>query len=403
VSAALDRDLLNREVHFSWTDPELNTDPPWHTGPVSPEPFYSREIFEREREKIFKQVWLNVARDWELPDVGDYVVRDIAILNASIILVRGRDRRIRAYHNTCVHRGNKIFDPTKHRMCGKRRTLACVFHGWVYDLEGRCVHVPDERHFYDFDKAKVNLLPVRVDTWCGHVFINMAEKPDCTLAQWLGEFGRRVGPYPWDKFEIAARWESTIRCNYKVFIDAFQETYHVSFIHKRSFTGAIDPDDPHFNLKYARFFGPHKMLAVPGRGSPQTDVRTHEVVQGREVETGLNHDGVRDWGFDIDVIFPNYFLNMFDNQYFTHNFWPIDVDRTLWVCHLYLPKARNATHLFELEREKVLLRDAIQEDLSTNEATQASLMTGAMKAMYFSKQECGPRHHYHYMEEFLKR
>ena len=140
---------------------------------------------------------------------------------------------------------------------------------------------------------------------------------------------------------------------------------------------------------------------MPGRGSPDTSVRTHEITQDESVKTGLNLDGVVDWGFDIDVIFPNYFLNMFDNQYFTHNFWPIDVDKTHWETRLYLPKADNASHLFALEKEKVLLRDAIQQDLSTNEATQASLMTGAMKSLYFSRQESGPRHHYYITEQMI--
>ena len=119
------------------------------------------------------------------------------------------------------------------------------------------------------------------------------------------------------------------------------------------------------------------------------------------MKTGLNLDGVDEWGFDIDVIFPNYFLNMFDDQYFTHNFWPLDVDKTRWETRLYSRKAKNASQLFALEKEKVLLRDAIQEDLSTNEATQASLNTGAMKNLYFSAQEAGPRHHYYVMEKML--
>jgi len=395
-------DLYSRHVHFSWVNPTVNDEPPWDTGPVSSEPFRSEEVFEIERDKIFRKVWLNVARAWEILNPGDYVVKDIAILKASIVLVRGDDGKIRGFHNTCCHRGNKLLDPHKHPMRGSRRTMRCVFHGWVYDLEGRLIKVPDEEQFYDFDKSKCNLMAVQTGDWHGHIFINLAAHPEHTLEEWLGEFGRQVGPYPWEDFEIAAQWEADVQCNYKVFIDAFQETYHVSFIHRQSFTGEVDPDDPYFHLKYMHFFGPHKVLAVPGRGSPDTAVRTHEVTQDENVATGLNLDGVVDWGFDIDVIFPNYFLNMFDNQYFTHNFWPIDVDKTHWECRLYLPKVTKASELIALEKEKVLLRDAIQEDLSTNEATQASLMTGAMKHLYFSAQESGPRHHYYYMDQLTR-
>ena len=394
-------DFLNQHVHFSFADPATADDPPWDTGPVPSEPFRSKEQFEMEREKIFKRVWLNVARSWEIPNVGDYVVKNIKILGASIIIVRGKDGKIRGFHNTCCHRGNKIFDPYKHAMRGNRKYMSCVFHGWTYNLEGQLVEVPDEAEFYNFDKANCNLMPVHTDDWRGHIFINVSEQPEQTLEEWMGEFGPEVAPYPFEDFELAAQWEADVQCNYKVFIDAFQETYHVSFIHANSFTGEVDPDDPYFHMKYMHFFGPHKVLAVPGRGSPDTEVRTHAIRQDEKVKTGLNLDGVVDWGFDIDIIFPNYFLNMFDNQYFTHNFWPIDVDKTHWETRLYLPKADNASHLFALEKEKVLLRDAIQQDLSTNEATQESLMTGAMKSLYFSRQESGPRHHYYITEKMI--
>jgi phenylpropionate dioxygenase-like ring-hydroxylating dioxygenase large terminal subunit len=395
-------DLLTQHTHFALTDPSKSDPPPWDTGPVSSEPFRSQEIYEAERDQIFKKVWLNVARGWEIPNPGDYVVKNLKVLNASIILVRGDDGTVRGFHNTCCHRGNKLIDPYKHPDSGSRRTFRCVFHGWTYNLEGQLIKVPDEEKFYNFEKSKCNLMPVHTGDWRGHIFINTDEQPTQSLDEWMGEFGKRIAPYNFEDFELAAQWEATVECNYKVFIDAFQETYHVSFIHSDSFTGEIDPDDPYFNMKYMHFFGPHKVLAVPGRGSPETSVRTHAVMQDGSVSTGINLDAVKDWGFDIDVIFPNYFLNMFDNQYFTHNFWPLGVDSTRWECRLYSPKPKNASHSIALEKEKVLLRDAIQEDLSTNEATQASLNTGAMKELYFSEQESGPRHHYHVMENMLK-
>jgi phenylpropionate dioxygenase-like ring-hydroxylating dioxygenase large terminal subunit len=393
--------FLNQHTHFSFIDPSISDAPPWDTGPVSSEPFRSQEVFEAERDKIFKKVWLNVARDWEIPNPGDYVVKNIEILNASIILVRGDDGGIRSFHNTCCHRGNKLIDPYKHPDSGTRRTFRCVFHGWTYNLEGKLIQVPDEKHFYDFDKADCNLMPVHTGEWRGHIFINIDEHPEHTLDEWLGEMGRRVGPYPFEDFKLASKWTATVECNYKVFMDAFQETYHVAFIHKKSFPGEKDPNDPHMNSPFMHFFGPHRNLAVPGPGSPQTAVRTGETFQDKSVKTGLNLDGVDKWGFDLDVIFPNYFLNMFDDQYFTHNFWPVGVDQTYWECHLYSRKANNASHLFALEKEKVLLRDAIQEDLSTNEATQASLNTGAMKNLYFSAQEAACRHQYYVMDKMI--
>ncbi len=66
------------------------------------------EAFEREREKIFKKSWLMVAHTSDLPEDGSYIVRELPVANASLIIIRGRDGRIRSFHNICRHRGNKI-------------------------------------------------------------------------------------------------------------------------------------------------------------------------------------------------------------------------------------------------------------------------------------------------------
>ena len=78
------------------------------TGPVSTEPCISAEYFEAERERVFSKVWLKACRVEQLPNPGDYLVLDVAICKASVILVRGNDRVVRAFHNVCMHRGNKL-------------------------------------------------------------------------------------------------------------------------------------------------------------------------------------------------------------------------------------------------------------------------------------------------------
>jgi len=77
-------------------------------GPSPIEPYVSQAYFEREREHIFRRAWLNVGREEEIPKVSDYVVKDLPVGNTSILVVRGKDGRIRAFHNVCAHRGNKL-------------------------------------------------------------------------------------------------------------------------------------------------------------------------------------------------------------------------------------------------------------------------------------------------------
>ena len=76
--------------------------------PVRADVFTSEEQFELEREHIFKKVWLNVGRVEQLPNPGDFFVKDIDVCQTSILVVRGKDGGINAFHNMCSHRGNKI-------------------------------------------------------------------------------------------------------------------------------------------------------------------------------------------------------------------------------------------------------------------------------------------------------
>ena len=102
------------------TTPENGTR--WHdkyphlgTGPLSVDVFTSPEQFAQERERIFKKVWLNVGRVEQIPHPGDYFVKNLAVCNTSVIVVRGKDNKVKAFHNMCSHRGNKIaWDQPRH-------------------------------------------------------------------------------------------------------------------------------------------------------------------------------------------------------------------------------------------------------------------------------------------------
>ena len=88
----------------SWTEhyPELGTDPVSYEDSISP------EFYERERQAVFKRAWLNVGRVEQLARDGSYFTKEIAAANTSVIIVRGKDNEVRAFHNICRHRGNKL-------------------------------------------------------------------------------------------------------------------------------------------------------------------------------------------------------------------------------------------------------------------------------------------------------
>jgi phenylpropionate dioxygenase-like ring-hydroxylating dioxygenase large terminal subunit len=141
----------------SWTQhyPELGT------APISYEDSISPEFYELERKAIFERSWLNVGRVEQLPRNGSYFTKDIAVANTSLIIVRGLDGEVRAFHNICRHRGNKLVwqDYPREEVSGSARQFVCKYHGWKYDLDGACVFAQQEGEFFDFDKADFGLVP----------------------------------------------------------------------------------------------------------------------------------------------------------------------------------------------------------------------------------------------------
>ena len=155
----------------SWTQhyPELGT------APISYEDSISPEFYELERKAIFERSWLNVGRVEQLPRNGSYFTKDLAVANTSVIIVRGLDGEVRAFHNICRHRGNKLVwqDYPREEVAGSARQFVCKYHGWKYDLDGACAFVQQEGEFFDFDKADFGLVPVHCDVWAGFIFVNL--------------------------------------------------------------------------------------------------------------------------------------------------------------------------------------------------------------------------------------
>jgi Rieske 2Fe-2S family protein len=107
------------------------------------------------------------------------------VCRTSILLVRGQDGNIRAFHSMCSHRGNSVVWDAK----GSCKAFACKFNSWTYGLDGALRNVPDEKNFFGLKKKALGLTPVAVDTWEGVVFVNVDPHPSETLCEYLGEFG----------------------------------------------------------------------------------------------------------------------------------------------------------------------------------------------------------------------
>jgi len=389
----------------------------WHaqypelgTGPVPIEPYISQEYFDRERERIFRKVWLNVGREEEIPKPGDYLVKDLPVCGASILVVRGKDGRVRAFHNVCSHRSNKLVWSRG----GSCQMFACKFHGWTYGLEGQLSFVPDEGSFFNLKKGELGLTPVAADVWEGFVFVNLDPQPKESLKEYLGEMGESLRGYPFADYSATCfSWTTELRANWKILKDAFQEAYHVAFLHKQSIPDSFTSKSNPFchGLDY-RLYPRHRKMAVYGnmehRPTPVEGMafRFGSLVIRNDfsmdnLPPGVNPTRDSSWSLDLNVIFPNFFVDVSEGTYFTYNMWPLAVDRTLWEVRTYYPKAKTAGQRFSQEYSKVIFRDVIMEDCSTLEQTQSVLASGAKTHFVLQDQEILIRHDHKVHEDFV--
>src|SRR5580658_10017086 len=173
---------FQKPTEGSWTRHyDLGTDDISYEDSISP------AFYDSERVAIFQRAWLNVGRVEQVPRAGSYFTKELAVAGTSVVVVRDQTGEVRAFHNVCRHRGNKLVwnDYPREETSGSCRQFVCKYHGWRYDLDGALSFVQQEAEFFDLDKDAYGLIPVHCDTWAGFVFVNLDPAPTQTLSEYL--------------------------------------------------------------------------------------------------------------------------------------------------------------------------------------------------------------------------
>lgn len=389
-------------------------------APVLAETCTNPEYFRLEKERLFRKVWLCVGREEPVAEPGQYYVKDLPSCDASVLVARGEDGVLRAFHNVCKHRGNRlVWDGG----CGSARSFVCTFHGWAFRPDGRLAGVPAEDQFRDFRREDHGLTPIHLDVWEGFVFVNLDETPAQTLVEFMGEFGADLAGYPFRDKVHAFKYSATVNANWKLVMDAFLEFYHVAFIHKRSLGPTTKSrQNPFSNPLAIKLYDNHSQ--VSGYANPEYQPTRTELaaalggrtmsaelaadaltqrVKGEGLPRGVNPTRQPTWSFDVDMIFPNVILDVFETLYFQQEYWPLAHDKTYWEINVYVPaETPTAGLLFAAEHGKVELRDSILEDFATLERTQQGLRSGALKQLVLQDAELAIAHHYKVIEDFVQ-
>jgi len=404
----------------SWTQnyPELGTDPVDYTDSVDP------AFYEDERQAIFRKSWLNVGRINRLPKTGSYFTKELACVGTSLIIVKDKEGVVRAFHNICRHRGNKLVwdDYPNEETAGTCRQFTCKYHAWRYGLEGDLTYVQQEGEFFDLDKNKFGLKPVRCEVWEGFIFVNLDEnaKP---LTEYLGPMIKGVEGYPFDQMTEVYSYKAEIGSNWKLFIDAFAEFYHAPVLHQKQ--AVKDEADKlagyGFEALHYEIAAPHSMISSWGGMAPPKDPTMVKPIE-RELRSGLfgpwdrpgiegldplppglNPAAHKAWGVDEFEIFPNFSLLVWaPGWYLTYHYWPTAVNRHIFEANLYFVPATNARERLAQELAAVTFKEYALQDANTLEATQTMIATREVTDFPLNDQEILLRHLHKTAQKIVK-
>jgi phenylpropionate dioxygenase-like ring-hydroxylating dioxygenase large terminal subunit len=399
---------FTKPAEGTWTEhyPELGT------APVSYEDSISPEHYEKERDAIFRKTWLNVGRVEQLPKVGSYFTREIDAANTSVILVRGKDDSVRAFHNICRHRGNKLVwdDFPREETSGTCRQFTCKYHGWRYGLEGELTFVQQESEFFDLDKGDYGLVSVECDVWEGFIFVNLDPGNATSLREYMGEFGAGLEGYPFGQMTQVYKYRAEVGSNWKLFIDAFAEFYHAPVLHAHQ---AVSDESRKLQavgfegLAYG-LDGPHGMVSSWGGMAPPKDLNMVKPIERvlrsglfgpwdkpdiGELPPGVNPAQHKAWGIDSFVFFPNFMVLVWaTNWYLTYHYWPTSYNTHIFEGTLYFVPPKNATERLRQELAAVTFKEYALQDGNTLEATQSMLESRTVTEFPLNDQEILLRH-----------
>ena len=194
-------------------------------------------LYEADLEAVFAAEWLFACNGCEIPRPGDYITFEVG--RDPVVVLRDRDGQIRAFHNSCRHRGSRICQAET----GHATRLICPYHQWVYELDGslrNARQMPKE-----FDKSTQGLAPIATEVICGLVYICLAETPP-NISRFRAEVTPFIAPHRPDRVKVAHQTTLVEDANWKLVIENNRECYHCAGNHPELLATLIEfalPDD----------------------------------------------------------------------------------------------------------------------------------------------------------------
>ncbi len=310
--------------------------------------YFDEAVYQSELQNIFCSSWQYVCHVSKLAQPGAYAVQDIG--DQSVVVVRDQKGKINAHHNVCRHRAHRLLE-------GSGQTgsvVVCPYHNWTYALSGELKFARHSEEVANFDRSEFCLKSVRVEVFCGFVFVNLndAAEPLIDGLEALEWEIRELSPQL-DDLKFSSLREIRIAANWKNSVENYSECYHCPNQHPGLATGSLDMAS--YQITIHEKFHSHSSLDV----GDNTAYAREDVVA----------DGER--AFGSWLIWPNFVLEVYPGGYMNvFHHLPEGPEKTVQICEWYFPSETPTPE----QQEAIEFVDAVRdEDIPLCETVQKGL------------------------------
>ena len=336
-----------------------------------------------EQQHLWRKSWLYACHADEVPEPGSFYL--FKRTGSPILVVRGKDGVVRAFFNTCRHRGAPLVKECK----GKVDGLVCGYHGWTYALDGRLVNLRDKRDFVGLDMNDYPLVPVRCEMFGNWIFVN--EDPDAEpLLTHLGLMPEYLDEIQPAQIRFIDRRSYPVKCNVKVLLDAFLEVYHLKSIHQSTVDRFLD----HRGTNITLWPRGHSLMLTPNRRPDWQDPGTRGM---RRIETAseITRSNNPSFNFYPNLVTP---VDATGNPFLL--FWPTG-PRDMEIEVIWFAPDWGGGELSPLWATRITNFERIlEEDTQFAPQIQESVESAAFRGISLNYQE---RRIYHWHEELDRR